>query len=150
MKIELIIDQEIEDEVITIRCKEYSDDIRRIHNLLQQFESKQKRIVGVNQGTEYYLDLKTISFFETDADFVFAHTTKNDFIIKQRLYELEKVLPHYFMRISKSTILNLNYLYAIEVTLGGPHKIALQNTDKVVYVSRKYYPVLKERLKERL
>lgn len=150
MKVELIIDEENTNDVITIKCNEYTSDIQRIHTWLQQFENKQKRIIGLNRGIEYYLELRHIAYFETDADVVFAHTLKKDFIIKQRLYELEKVLPNQFMRVSKSTILNLNYLYAIETTLGGPHRIDLQNTEKNVYVSRKYYPLLKEKLKERL
>ena len=150
LKIELIIDEQLEDEVVSIRCREYTEDIRKIHAILQQYENQNRKIMGVHRDVEYYLDLRNIMFFETLDEEVFAHTGQHEFLVKQRLYELEKIVPHYFMRISKSTILNINFLYAIEVTLGGPHKISLQQTNKKVYVSRKYYPLLKEKLKERL
>jgi Response regulator of the LytR/AlgR family len=149
MKIKLIVDVNVE-ETITITCNEYTPQIKKVHTLLQQLENTQKNVIGYHEDMEYYLELRTISFFETMNEVVYAHTRDKMYIIKQRLYELEKSLPNEFMRISKSTILNLGHLSAIETSLGGPRQIFLQKSNKAVFVSRKYYPVLKERLKERL
>ena len=52
----------------------------------------------------YYLPLEDILFFETDGKEILAHTIDQMYTIKYRLYELEEILPGYFMRVSKSTI----------------------------------------------
>ena len=48
----------------------------------------------------------SVKVFETEEKVVYAHTKDDMFQVKYRLYELEEILPGYFMRISKSTILN--------------------------------------------
>lgn len=149
MKIQLQINPD-EEESIIITAKNYTEEIQKIYEYLQKNEQKRQTVIGYDGDAEYYLDLHKIVFFETEEESVYAHSTTQVYSIKQRLYELEKTLPHKFMRISKSTILNLSYLHAIEYGIGGPKMIRLQQSNKVVYVSRKYYPLLKEKLKERL
>lgn len=64
-------------------------------------------------------------------------------------YELEEFLPRYFMRISKSTILNTNKVYSIQRNLTASSVIEFQNTHKQIYVSRYYYKPLKNKLEEK-
>ena len=70
----------------------------------------------------------------------------DNFEAKYKLYELEEKLPSYFLRISKSTILNTRKLYSITKNLAGASKIEFQGTYKTVYCSRNYYKALKEKL----
>jgi DNA-binding LytR/AlgR family response regulator len=65
------------------------------------------------------------------------------------LYELEELLPGFFMRISKSAILNTNQVYAINRNLAASSVIEFRNTHKQVYVSRNYYKPLKNKLEEK-
>lgn len=51
------------------------------------------------------------------------------------------------MRISKSTIVNLSHVYALTQSISGC-SIQFANTHKQVYVSRRYYKLLRERMKE--
>ena len=69
---------------------------------------------------------------------------RQDFEAKYKLYELEEKLPSYFLRISKSTILNTRKVYSITKNLAGASKIEFQDTYKTVYCSRNYYKALKE------
>ena len=66
-----------------------------------------------------------------------------------KLYELEEFLPGYFMRVSKSTILNTNHIYSITRSISSSSKVEFQNTHKQVYVSRYYYKPLKIKLLEK-
>ena len=75
---------------------------------------------------------------------VFAHTKKDMFSVCQKLYELENILPRSFMRISKSTIVNIQKIYSLSHSVSS-HLITFQDTHKQVYVSRMYYKILKER-----
>ena len=53
------------------------------------------------------------------------------------------------MRISKSTIVNLDHIYSITRNLAASSAVAFYGTPKKVYVSRSYYKMLIERLGER-
>ena len=68
--------------------------------------------------------------------------------VKYKLYELEGILPNNFMRVSKSTILNVNYIYSITRNLTSSSLVEFKNTHKKVYVSRYYYKPLKIKLSE--
>lgn len=87
-------------------------------------------------------------FFETDNNQVMAHTANEIFLTGSKLYELEKILPWYFSRISKSAILNVKKVYAITRNLTASSLIEFEGTPKHVYVSRAYYKPLKEKLEE--
>ena len=72
----------------------------------------------------------------------------DDAISDDELYELENLLGGQFMRISKSTILNLDQIYAITKSISNC-QIKFHDSYKTVYVSRRYYRDLNDRLKER-
>lgn len=100
-------------------------------------------------NVEYYISLDNILFFETMDNCISAHTVNNVYETTYRLYELEELLPGYFMRVSKSTILNLNHIYSISRNLTASSEVQFNNTHKQVYVSRYYYKSLKCRLEEK-
>ncbi|TKW65501.1 MAG: LytTR family transcriptional regulator, partial [Streptococcus thermophilus] len=50
--------------------------------------------------------------------------------------------------ISKSTIVNIKQIYSLENSFSGTSTVNFYQTHKQVHVSRRYYPVLKERLNE--
>lgn len=140
MKIKVEIDDALDEDEIVIHTKKYNSEIKEF---IDSFKSKPK-IQFFKQDTEYYLDLDTILFFESDNGMVFAHTKKDMFSVYQKLYELENILPRSFMRISKSTIVNIQKIYSLSHSVSS-HLITFQDTHKQVYVSRMYYKILKER-----
>ena len=140
MKVKVEIDDTLNEDEIIIHTKEYSNEIKE---WIDSFKSKSK-IQFFKQDTEYYMDLTTILFFESDNGMVFAHTKNDMFSVNQKLYELENLLPRTFMRISKSTIVNLQKIYSLSHSVSS-HLITFQDSHKQVYVSRMYYKMLKER-----
>lgn len=140
MKIKVEIDDALDEDEIVIHTREYNDEIKEF---IHSFKSRPK-IQFFKQDTEYYLDLNTILFFESDNGMIFAHTKKDMFSVSQKLYELENILPKYFLRISKSTIVNIQKIYSLSHSVSS-HLITFQDSHKQVYVSRMYYKILKER-----
>ena len=67
------------------------------------------------------------------------------YVSKKRLVELEKNLKGSFMKISKTTLINLDYIASAEAAFGGMMCLIMKNGCKD-YVSRKYLPVLKRYL----
>ena len=102
MKIKIEFDDSIDEEEVIIRCSELSDKIQNIQRTLSELNGTVNSLVFYKHETEFYLSLDQILFFETGSDGVSAHTLNDIFQTRYKLYELEELLPGYFMRISKS------------------------------------------------
>ena len=148
MKVRIEVDKKIEENEVVIRCSELSEEIENIKIMFDDILPEKKRITFYKGDTEYYISLKEILFFETEENGICAHTIDNIYSVKYRLYELEELLPGYFTRVSKSTILNINNIYTITRSISS-NKVEFQNTHKQIYVSRYYYKELKNKLLEK-
>lgn len=148
MKIHIEIDETLQDEEVIIRCPALSARVRQLHAALSEAGSQMEKLHLCKKDTEYYIPLTDILFFETGIHGVEAHTVDDIFETRHRLYELEELLPGFFMRISKSAILNTRKVYAINRNLTAASAIEFQRTHKQVYVSRSYYKPLKRKLEE--
>lgn len=149
MKIRIEVDNKIIEDEVIIRCSEINEDVKNIQVVLNDMLSHNKHITLYKGDTEYYLSLDEILFFETEGNGICAHTIDNIYNVKYKLYELEELLPGYFMRVSKSTILNTNHIYSITHSITSSSTVEFQNTHKQVYVSRYYYKPLKIKLLEK-
>ena len=117
MKVRIEIDDSLNEDEIVIRTKEYTEELQQ---LISNFKSKPS-IQFFKQDTEYYLDLDAILFFESDNGRVYAHTANDMFFTTQKLYELENILPNSFLRISKSTIVNIQNLFTVAFCIESSH-----------------------------
>ena len=149
MKIKIEVDESINENEIIVRCKELNDEISQVQKALNEIVSKSNQIIFYKGDTEYFFSLDNILFFETEGNSINAHTATDVFIVKYKLYELEEVLPGHFVRISKSTIININHIFSISRNLTASSLVEFNNTHKKVYVSRYYYKPLKIKLLEK-
>ena len=77
---------------------------------------------------------------------VYIQTANGEFLIKNRLYEIEDVLrKQKFLRISNSEIVNIKKITDIDLSIIGRVCIRLSG-DICVYVSRRYIPKIKKSL----
>ncbi len=149
MRIRIEIDEKIKEDEIIIKCSQLNNEINKIQSLLNEIISKKNNMVFYKDNIEYFISLEEILFFETEANNVFAHSVDNVYKVKYKLYELEETLPDNFMRVSKSTILNVDYIYSITKNITASSIVEFQHTHKTVYVSRNYYKPLKFKLVEK-
>ena len=112
MKIRIELDADSIETEVVIRTAQYSEEVARIQEALEQ--ANQRPIAFYRDTSEYFVELKSILFFETDGAKIYAHSKDNTYEVKLKLYELEERLPTYFCRISKSTIANTKAVYALE------------------------------------
>lgn len=148
MKVKLEIDPDAEETKIVIKAKDISPEIEKLYKELQQQDQHADQVEGFKDNVSYYLPLNEILFFETDAKQVMAHTKKQAYLVKYKLYELENMLGVSFMRISKSTIVNLDQIYGLTRSISNC-KIQFHDSYKTIYASRRYYKNLRSRLNER-
>lgn len=148
LKIRIELDAASDEEII-IRCKELTPEIIKLQQSLSQATDRSNQFVLYKGDTEYYLDVDKILFFETENSVVMAHTVDDAFETRMKLYELEECLNGSFLRISKSSIVNVNKIYSICRNLTSSSAVEFQGTHKQIYVSRAYYKALKTKLEEK-
>ncbi len=113
MKIQIEIDTALQESELRIRCPEINEEITLIQKMISELDNSQTQMIFYQNDTEFYFHVSRVLFFETADKGIFAHTTDDEFLVEYKLYELEELLPPYFMRISKSTILNTTKVYSI-------------------------------------
>lgn len=149
MKIKIEVDEELKEDEVIIRCSRLDESILQIQQALSDIASITQRLVLHRGDMEYYLPQESILFFETDKNGICVHTVDNVYQTNYKLYELEDLLPGYFMRVSKSAILNTRQVFAIDRNLSASSLVQFQGTHKQIYVSRYYYKALKHKLEEK-
>ena len=149
MKVRIEIDESVKDEEVVIRCRKMDENVLRIQSAIMEQSEKGHHMTLKQGGKDYYLPVEEILFFETESKLVYAHTRDNVLETEYKLYELEVLLPGFFMRISKSAIVNLNHIYSIARNLTSSSVVEFAQSHKQVYVSRNYYKALVERLAEK-
>ena len=149
MNVKIELDEEIAEEEIIIRCRHLHEEIISLQNYILK-QNNRKQCLSLHSGeTDYYIPIHDIYFFETEGREIRAHTTDKLFVCPYRLYELEDLLPGSFMRISKSSIVNLDHIYSITRNLTASSIEEFSGSNKRALVSRAYYKALVERLRER-
>lgn len=149
MKVRVEVDEDLQEECIVIHCKKLDERVLKLQEALLETSASSHAILLKKKDTEYYLPLEDIIFFETENKEIRAHTKNDIFETEYKLYELEAKLPGYFMRISKSTIVNLEHIYSITRNLTASSVVEFNSCHKQVYVSRQYYKALVERLEQK-
>ena len=146
MKVRIELDPQMDEPEMIIRAPRLTEDVARLQQLI--LEQKMTPLTFYKDRSEYFVDVAKILFFETDGEKIYGHTREEAYEVRQKLYELEEILPIAFCRISKSTIVNTKQIYSIEKSFSGTSTVNFYQTHKQVHVSRHYYQLLKERLKE--
>lgn len=149
MKIRMEIEESLASEEIVIRCRELNEEIVSLQKQIAEAVHTGMQLSVTKGDTEYFLTLDEILFLETDNTTVAVHTMDQIFTTKQRLYELEELLPARFMRVSKSTIINTAKIRAIHKNITGASEVEFTGTNKKTFVSRSYFKALTSKLEEK-
>ena len=141
MKVRLIIDKDKDEEIVATvhsRCAL----IEEIESLIGKHAD---RIPGYTVN-----DIKMLSISEIECITVldgktYAIDSQNKrYRIKQRLYELEAMLPPSFIRINKSSLANERLIERFAATFSGAVDVVFQGGYRE-YVSRRCFAEIKRR-----
>ena len=143
MNFQLIIDNENE-ELITARVKKSSELTDRIETLVKEYVGENK-IVAFSEDETVILEIKNIECVTVIDNKVWTITESGKYLIKNRLYEVEKLLPSSFIKINKSSVANISKIKKFISTYSGSVNVEFKSgyTD---YVSRRCLPQVKRRL----
>ena len=143
MKFRLIIDKSKEEEIAaTVHGRSSLTD--RIETLVMQY-------IGSDRIPVFSEDeIKLLSLSETecivsiDGKTFAVDSSGKKFRVKMRLYEIEEILPSYFIRINKSALANEKRLERFSVGFSGAVDAVFKSGYKE-YVSRRCFAEIKRR-----
>lgn len=142
MKVEIKIDNSLKEPNIIIYCNEITKETQQIVETLS--EKKSTILVGIKDNKMQILEPSNIITIYSLNKKVVAITTTGEYILKNRLYELENILDkNVFIRISNSEIINLKNIMNLDFSLSGTICINLKNGIKT-YTSRRYMSKIKK------
>ena len=133
-----------EPEELEIRCHEETEEVKDIITFVK---SRQGKLTGSCEGQQHEIPIADVYYVETVDNSVFIYGQNKVYETKQKLYELEGMLREkYFLRVSKSLVLNLMKIKSIKPALNGRYSAILHSGEEVI-ISRKYVAQLKCALK---
>ena len=145
MKVLLDVDLKYKETSVTIHCSEMDDSINDILDYLN--ERKTAFILGKNAEQQHILKPNHVHHFHTEGETVIATTSDGAFKVKEKLYELEEMLPPTkFIRLSKSVIANLHEISYFEPSFNGTLAVHFKSGGKE-YASRHYVGRMKDVLR---
>lgn len=143
MKYKLIIDKNAEEEIVAI--------VHAPMNLTKQIEDLVHRFSGTDFIVGYREEeMRRLSFCEIecitvlDRKVIAIDTKGNRYTLRDRLKELEDILPTYFIRINKSTLANEHCIQSFKAVFSGGVD-AIFNCGYREYVSRRCFAEIKRR-----
>jgi len=144
MKIHIDLDDEHEDLSITIKAKEWTAELDELISFIKK--QKTERLFGIANDQTILLNPHDIDYVYAAQRKVYAALGKEHVEIRMKLYEIEEILlPHDFMRFSKSVIGNLHHIERFELSFNGNLCVYFHSGNKE-YITRKYVAAIKERL----
>jgi two-component system, LytTR family, response regulator len=125
-------------------------DVSALLESLRRERSYLDRLL-VKRGKQIvFVDVASIDWFEAADNYVRVHVEDATHLIRHTIKGLESRLdPQYFVRIHRSTIVNLKRVTSLEPTPGGDYQVRLA-TGAVVLLSRNYREQFQERVGWRL
>lgn len=144
MKVNLFVSRDITEPHADIHTNELTGNVSKAISILESDESSD--MIAVKKGSDIaLLELGEIYMFRVEDKQVNVYTQNNSYVVKKALYQVEESLNGDFVRISKTTIVNLKKIKRVAPSLKGMMFIELKNGLKD-NISRKYLPDFKQAL----
>ena len=143
MKYQLIIDKDAEEEIIAI-VHSPSTLTQQIENLICSFSGADS-ILGYRED-----EMRKLSFEEIECITVLSRkviaidTSGSRFFLRDRLRDLEDILPSYFIRINKSALANEHRIARFDAAFSGGVDAVFQCGYRE-YVSRRCFAEIRRR-----
>ena len=143
MKYKLIIDKNIEEEIIAM-VHAPSSLTQQIENLVYSFSGADS-IMGYRDGEMKKLVFESIQCITIlDRRVTAIDSSGKQYVLKDRLRDLEEMLPSYFIRINKSSLANEHCITRFDTAFSGGVDAVFQCGYRE-YVSRRCFAEIRRR-----
>ena len=143
MKIEINVDDKIEETSISISCKGLTPELQKMIAMMRILD---KKFAVTRDGETFLLDVSEIIYIEAIDRKTFVYTKDGVYESGLRLYELEQQLEEFgFCRVSKSCLVQLRAVRSLRSDINRRIRVTLDNGE-VIIASRQYADEIKKRL----
>ncbi len=142
MKLKIEQSDQYSDIEIIIKCNIIDSNLQKI---IEQIQLSSLVLTVQKDGSILLLKSELVYYLESVDEKTFVYCENEVYSSSLKLYELEEMLKKTsFVRISKSCLLNINYLGSVKTLLNGKMEATLLNGERVV-INRHYVPEFKRK-----
>lgn len=142
MKLEIKLDPACTEPLVTVQTDKMTQEVEGIVRRLTQ--QTPKLLTGSRGGVLEILEPEMVYRIYASGGKVSAVTEKGEYVLRQRLYELEECLDgSCFVRISNAEIINLKKVRGFDLSITGTIRVTLTD-GSATYVSRRYVGKIKQ------
>ncbi len=122
----------------TTETETTTQQIKLLLNSIQQNSNKLERLIVKTNGRIIFLRIEEIDWMEAAGNYVKLHVGNETHLIRETMNGLEQQLnPLKFIRIHRSTIINIEKIKELEPYFNGEYKVILSNNIQLI-LSRNY------------
>lgn len=146
MKVECKISADYKEPYAVLHISSMTPSIAEIISMLEKEGTDSTTLIATKERKTYFIKPEDISLVRTEGrEIVCYDILKNRYLLDKPLYELEKLLDIHFVRVSKSTIVNISQINHVEASFNGTMELVMKN-GMIDYISRSFRKSFKERL----
>lgn len=130
MKIKLVElkDKKMNNNMISIEIKHNlsNEELEKFREYIKLYPERNSKIIGYKENKIIGINYSDVVMFYSKKTDNYCMTKSNNYLIKNKLYELEHAFDN-FIRISKKCIINLNYVEYFDRSYDGKIFVKLSN-----------------------
>ena len=137
---------DLDNPEVRISYREITEGVKRVADFVRSVD---QTVCCKNNSGEYAIPSSDIYYIESVDKKTIVYCATEVFQSNYRLYEIEELLSHAgFVRVSKSTVLNVEKLTGVKTIVNSKLEAMLSNGERVC-VTRKYLKEIKTALQRR-
>jgi len=134
---------------VLITAPELNEQVQSILNNLSTVCENRNNIVATKNNELFLLKTNDILYFYSDEKYIYAKTRDESYRVKQKMYELEEILPNNkYVRISSAYIINIDKTISFDMGQIGSLYAKMEDGKKLE-VSKRRIKEVKKFLNER-
>lgn len=138
------ISKEYKSIKVLITAPELNEQVQSILNNLSTVCENRNSIVATKNNELFLLKTNDILYFYSDEKYIYAKTRDESYRVKQKMYELEEILPNNkYVRISSAYIINIDKTISFDMGQIGSLFAKMEDGKKLEVSKRKIKDVKK-------
>lgn len=132
------ISKEYKSIKVLITAPELNEQVQSILNNLSTVCENRNNIVATKNNELFLLKTNDILYFYSDEKYIYAKTRNESYRVKQKMYELEEILPNNkYVRISSAYIINIDKTISFDMGQIGSLYAKMEDGKKLEVSKRK-------------
>jgi two-component system LytT family response regulator len=110
------------------KSSHYSEQILSMLSETKSSEKNIERFIIKSGGRVFFVKAEEVVWISSEGNYVLLHTPEKKHIFRETISNIEQRLnPHKFCRISRSAIVNLDFVRELQALFRGDYNVILQN-----------------------